>query len=103
VLAARFRDEHTHIPDEPFVGATMRRVAAERERSVTTRHVLQAAALLAAIAASPWLIEGSVLLSALIDQGFTRASAWLATPAGMAIAAVTGAVLAWRYRRRRVR
>ncbi len=99
-LEALFRSEHTHIADEPFVGATLKRVAAERARSAVLRRALQAAALIAVIVASPWLIDGSVLLSDLLDQGFARASAWLATPAGMAIGVIVGVALAVLYRTR---
>ena len=102
-LAARFRGEHAHLPAEPFVGATLRRVAVERARSATLRRVLQAVALVAVLAASPWLIEASTLLSAALDKGFAQVSGWLATPAGMAIAGVVAAaIFALRYRRRRV-
>jgi hypothetical protein len=92
-LAARFRNEHTHVADEPFVAATLQRVAAERARAAITRRVLQAAALIAVIAASPWLIPGSVLVSNVLDQGFARASAWLATPAGIALGVVVAALI----------
>ena len=97
-LEARFRSEHTHIPDEPFVSATLKRVAAERARSVMTRHLLKAGALIAVIVASRWLIEGSVLLSEALDQGFVRVSEWLATPAGMATAVIASVALAALYR-----
>jgi hypothetical protein len=101
-LAALFRGEHAHLPAEPFVGATLRRVAAERERSATLRRMLQSVALIAVLAASPWLIEASTLLSAALDKGFALVSGWLGTPAGMAIAGVAAVILALRYRRRRV-
>ena len=97
-LAARFRDTHAHIADDPFVGATLKRVAADRARSTVTRRALQIAALVAVIAASPWLIQGSALLSDVLEQVFALASAWLAQPAGITIAAVVGVVVAWKAR-----
>lgn len=99
-LETRFRNEHTHIRDEPFVSATLRRVAAERARSAVTRRVLQAGVLIAVIVASPWLIEGSALLSSVLDRGFARASQWLSTPAGMALGAIAGIALVVLHRTR---
>ncbi len=97
-LAARFRYTHARIPDDPFVAATLKRVAADRARSTATRRALQVAALVAVIAASPWLIQGSALLSDMLDQVFALASAWLVRPLGITIAAVVGVVLAWKTR-----
>ena len=97
-LAARFRDTHAHIPEDPFVGATLKRIAADHARSTATRRVLQVAALVAVIAASPWLIQGSALLSGVLDQAFALASGWLARPAGITIAALVGVVIAWKAR-----
>jgi hypothetical protein len=99
-LAARFRDTHAHIADEPFVGAALKRVAADRARSTVTRRAWQIAALVAVIAASPWLIRGSVLLSELLERVFAVASEWLASPPGMAIGALAGVALAALYRLR---
>jgi uncharacterized membrane protein len=96
-LAERFRAEHAHIADDSFVGATVKRVVAERARTKTVRRALQLAAVLVVIAASPWLIRGSVLVSEVLDQGFARASEWLARPTVITIAAVAVAVaLAYR-------
>jgi hypothetical protein len=57
-------------------------------------------------AASPWLIQCSALLSQVLDQAFALVSEWLAKPAGMAIGAIAGVLLAvldrvrtWRARR----
>jgi len=100
-LAARFRGEHAQVPDEPFVRSTLQRVAAARSRSTAVRRVMQAAALVAVIAASPWLIRGSVLLSDAMEQSFVWASTWFARPAGVAIvaiAAIAGIAFAWKAR-----
>lgn len=101
-LEALFRREHTHVAEQPFVAATLTLVAAERGRAAFARRALQAAALIVVIAASPWLIDGSALLSSSLDSLFARASAWLATPGGVAAAAVAAvAVVAVRARWRR--
>ena len=94
-LEALFRRTHAGRPDESFVAATMRRVAVEKSRRRLGRRLVEAAVLIGIVAASPWLIDASVRLSALLDTGLTLASDWLATPAGMAAGVtIVAAVLA---------
>jgi len=83
-LEALFRRTHAGQPDETFVAATMRRVAVEKARRRLGRRLVEAAGLIGIVAASPWLIDASVRLSALLDAGLTLASDWLRTPTGMA-------------------
>lgn len=102
MLEARFRREHTQIDSEPFVRLTLARIARERTQVVLIRRTLRALALIAVIVASPWLIAASVQLSALLDETFDLASAWLATPAGTAAATLAALIVAalyrWRHR-----
>jgi hypothetical protein len=70
-LAARFEQEHRHVPADAFVAATMRKVRAGRRRRQAMRVGLRAAALVAAIAGSPWLIAGSARLNAALQSSFT--------------------------------
>lgn len=67
-LAARFEREHSHVPADAFVGATMRKVRARRRRTAAMRVGLRAAALVAAIAGSPWLIAGGARLNAALES-----------------------------------
>jgi hypothetical protein len=99
-LETLFRQEHQSIPIEPFVGATLKRIAAERARVHRVRRLIEAAALIAVIVASPWLIEASVLISAMLDEAFALVSAWLETPSGTTIAIFVGALLAALFRLR---
>ena len=92
-LAARFRSEHTHLPAEPFVRATLHRVAAERARASVVKYTLQATALVAVAWASPWLIKASTLLSNALDGLF-------ATPIGMIAAALGVTISAALFRAR---
>lgn len=87
-LLERFRREHTHVPAEPFVSATLRRVEAERARATAFRYALQAAVSIAVILASPWLINASALMSEELEGLFAKASALLGTPLGMLAAAL---------------
>ena len=87
-LAARFRSEHTQLPAESFVRATLRRLAAERVRTRIARYALQVTAFIAVACVSPWLIKASTLLSTELDGLFEKASALVGTPIGMMVAAL---------------
>jgi hypothetical protein len=87
-LEALFRREHTHLPAEPFAGATLRMLAAERRRAALRARFVQAAAVIALIALSPLLIRASVWISSRLDELFAAASSWLASPLGLAAVAL---------------
>lgn len=67
-LAARFEQEHRHVPADSFVASTMRKVRAGRRRAEVVRVGLRVAALVAAVAASPWLIAGASSLNAALES-----------------------------------
>jgi hypothetical protein len=92
-LEALFRREHTHLPAEPFAGATVRMLAAERRRAALHTRLAQAAAVVALIVLSPLLIDASVWISSRLDELFASASAWLASPLGL-VAVGLGALVA---------
>jgi hypothetical protein len=92
-LEQLFAHEHTHLAAEPFASATLRALVAERKRASRLRRVLQAAGVIALVAASPLLLEGSVWLSARLDELFASAGSLLASPFGFAGVAL-GALLA---------
>ena len=87
-LEELFRREHSHLPTEPFASATLRRITAERKRTLLQTRLLQAAALIALIALSPLLLAASGWLSARLDELFASVSALLASPLGLAAAIV---------------
>jgi hypothetical protein len=87
-LRALFEREHRHVPDEPFVAATVRRIAAERRRRSWLKRASLAALLLLVVGASPWLVAGSALLSATLGQLFNYAAELLSTPVGMCLGAL---------------
>ena len=91
-LAELFRREHTHVPAEPFATATLRAIAAERNRVALRTRLLQAAAVIALILLSPRLIDASVWISSRLDELFAAASVWLASPLGLAAAALAALV-----------
>jgi hypothetical protein len=97
-LTARFERERRQVPADAFVAATMRKVRAARRRRDAIRVGLRAAALLAAVAGSPWLIAGGVRLNAALQSSFT----WTL---GLPVAWILGVlaivvVVAMRVRRR---
>lgn len=103
-LEALFKREHTHLSAEPFLAATLRAVAAARRRERLKTWLVVAAAVVGVVLLSPQLIAGSVWVSSRLDELFALLSSWLATPYGMAVAAVLAALAAFVLRRvRRVR
>src|ERR1700752_3158222 len=89
-LAELFRREHAHLPAEPFSTATLRAIAADRQRISLRNRLLQAAAVIATIVLSPRLIDASVWISSRLDELFASASTWLPPTAGPAGAAGRG-------------
>ena len=78
LLKQRFEREHQHVPADPFVAATIQRIRIERRQAAGWRTALYAAALVAAVIASPWMIAGAARLNALLESslawttGFSR-------------------------------
>jgi hypothetical protein len=97
-LAARFEQEHRHVSADAFVAATMREVRAAGRRRRIVRNCQRAGALVAIVAASPWLIPGVEQLNAAVGTSLSWAlglnGAWVLG----ALAVV--AVLAMRVRGR---
>lgn len=77
---------------------TLERVAAARARAAFGRRVVQGLALIAVIVTSPWLIAGSVQISAAFNECLQLVSGWLATPQGMTAAVLSAIVVAAMYR-----
>jgi hypothetical protein len=67
-LAAHFEQEHRHVPADSFVVTTMRMIRAGRRRREAMHLGLRAAALVAAVIASPWLIAGVAHLNAALES-----------------------------------
>lgn len=98
-LRELFEREHQQLPPQPFLKIAEARLAKARARAKLVTRAWQALALAAVAIGSPWLISGSVLLSAQLGAWFVAAEEWFSTPAGTAVAAVCLlAVLAWRRR-----
>lgn len=74
LLKARFDREHQHMPAEPFIAVTTRRMRAENRLAVVVRTGMRIAALVAAVLASPWLIAGAARLNAALESSL----AWTA-------------------------
>ena len=85
-LRALFAREPAHFPEQPFVNELARRVAYERRRrAAITRFVAASVigvSMATLIATAPWLISGSALLSATLDELFGSAARVLDSPVG---------------------
>ena len=98
LLAARFEQEHRHASADDFVASTMRKVRAGRRRREFIHAGLGAAALVAAVLASPWLIAGVAYLNAALESSLSYA---MGEPFAWALGALAVlVVLAMRVRSR---
>ena len=84
-LRALFAREQGHVAEQPFVNDIARRIAAARRRRTFVTRAAQAVAVGALIAASPWLVSGSALLSAKLDALFSYAASALDSPLGYGV------------------
>jgi hypothetical protein len=98
-LGALFEQEHRHVAAGDFVAATMRKVRARHRRKEFLRTGLRAAALVALVAASPWLIAGVEHLNEAV--GFSLSSALEIHGAWVLGALALVWLVATRVRRRR--
>jgi hypothetical protein len=99
-LQALFKREHTHVPAEPFYGAALRAVAAERKRAALRARIALAVSIVALVLASPLLISASGWLTPRLDAALALASDWFASPFGMgAVALCALAALATKWAR----
>jgi hypothetical protein len=71
-LAGHFGQEHSPLPADSFVAATMHKVRAGRRRAQALRLGVRIAALGAIVAASPWLITGAARLNAVLDASLSQ-------------------------------
>lgn len=85
-LQTLFEEHAQNLPEEPFVGRTLKLVKRQRFRQLLKESLPWALGVLCCALLSPFLIRGSILLSGGLDRLFTATGNYLATPLGMLIA-----------------
>jgi len=81
-LRALFEREQIRVTEQPFVNDFARLVGTARRRRTVVTRAAQAMAIGALIAVSPWLVTGSALLSAKLEQLFANTASALDSPYG---------------------
>ena len=81
-LRALFEREQIRVTEQPFVNDFAQLVGAARRRRTVVTRAAQAMAIGALIAVSPWLVTGSALLSAKLEQLFANTASALDSPYG---------------------
>jgi hypothetical protein len=99
-LRALFAREQTHVAEQPFVNDIARRIAVARRRQTFATRAAQAAAVGALIAASPWLVGGSRILSSGLDKLFSSVAVSLDSPYGYGAGVISVIAAAVVFRRR---
>ena len=88
------------LPAEPFLTDTQRHIESIRFRRTFVRRFLQFLGIIGIALASPWLIEGSVLLSSGLDFVFAEAARLLGTRLGTLVAVLLSIpVIVWNRKR----
>lgn len=72
-LAAHFEQAHRQVPADSFVASTMQKIRAGRRRREFVHVGSRAAALVAAVVASPWLIAGVARLNTALESSLAWA------------------------------
>jgi hypothetical protein len=99
-LRALFEREQVRVAEQPFVNEVAQRVTASRRRRTFVTLAAQAVAIGALIAASPWLVRGSLLLSVKLDSLFSAAASALDSPFGYGVGVLCFVTAALVFRRR---
>jgi len=99
-LRALFARDQPYVVEQPFVSGVARRVAAARRRHTLAMRAAQAVAVGAVVAASPWLVSGSALLSAKLDLLFSSTASALDSPFGHGAGLLCLVAVALVFRRR---
>ena len=100
-LRALFERERGRVvAEQPFITDLAQRIAAERSRGTFVTRATQAVAIGALIAASPWLVSGSALLSAKLDLLFSSTASALDSPFGYGAGLLCLVAAALVFRRR---
>ena len=86
-LQSLFHERTQNLPEEPFIGNLLKRIERRRFRKIILRSLLLLAGLACCAALSPFMIQGSIVLSATLNDIFGHAGTFLATRAGMITAA----------------
>jgi len=87
-LQTLFEEQAQNLPEEPFVGQTLKLIKRQKLRLFLKELLPWVLAFICCALASPWLIRGSILLSRGLDSLFEVSGHYLTTPAGMLVAAM---------------
>jgi len=85
-LQVLFGEQSQILPEEPFVGKTLRLIEKHRSRRVFMQRLILVLGFTCCALLSPFLIKGSMLLTSGLNSFFEIAGNYLATPLGMLIA-----------------
>ena len=87
-LQSLFKEQTQTLPENPFVGRTLRIIQKRQVRRVFVQRLLLALVIACCGLLSPFLIKGSILLTGGLNRLFESTLNYLATPAGMLAAGI---------------
>ncbi len=98
-LRSLFEEKCRSLPEEPFLGNTLRLIEKRQSRRIFMRRLAYLLGFACCALLSPLLIEGSMALSGGLNDLFRAVNGFVSTPAGMTIAALCALLLLFFNRR----
>lgn len=92
-LRSLFEEKSGGLPEEPFLGNTMRLIEKRQSRRIFMQRLVYVLGLACCALLSPFLIKGSMLLSAGLTALFGAINGFVNTPMGMTSAALCALVI----------
>jgi hypothetical protein len=92
-LQSLFDEQSGNLPEEPFLGNTLRLIEKRRSRRTFMRRLAYVLGLACCALLSPLLIKGSMVLSGGMNALFGAINSFVNTPMGMTTAALCALLL----------
>jgi hypothetical protein len=100
-LQSLFEEKCRSLPEEPFLGNTLRLIEKRQSRSLFMRRLAYVPGLAGCVLLSPVLIKGSMMLSGGLNTLFSAVNGFVNTPMGMT-SAVLCTLLLLLFNRRQI-
>jgi len=91
-LRSLFEEQSGNLPEEPFLGNTLKLIEKRRFRRIFMRRLAYVLGLACCALLSPLLIKGSMVLSSGVNALFETVNGFVNTPMGMTTAALCALV-----------
>jgi len=98
-LLSRFREQHRTLAEDPFRSTLLRVIVKRQSRRLFVRKLISVLGFACCALLSPFLIKGSILLSGGLNAIMSATEAFLSTPPGSQLAALSALLVLFFNRR----